>query len=155
MPDSKSQKIVTEIVNRMKLINGTGGYSTNFADRVEDARPNWDQDELPACSVVEGQTETGDGNKPGNLGRVIHEMSVMIKVFLKRGTSAANARAAIADIMAAIRTDDRWKVGGVGLAMQTFQKGHGIEYDPESFELTGAQVIIGVQYITGKWNAYE
>jgi hypothetical protein len=79
-------------------------------------------------------------------------MPVMIKVFLKAGTDAANARMAISDIFRAIRQDDHWTVSAVELAMWTQQKNHGIEYS-DSFEIVGAQVEISIAYHSLKFNA--
>jgi len=156
MADSKEQQLITAIVNRLKTIRTTApntiGYQTNIGAQVEDSETNWDEKDLPAISVFQGTTETQEpGNDRDQLR--IHLMPIMIKVFLKAGTSAANARTAISDIFRAIRQDDLWTVANVEQAMETRQKRHGIEYAPDSFEIVGAQVEIEIMLFTHKFNS--
>jgi hypothetical protein len=44
---SVRQKVIDAAVARIKLVNGTGSYSTNLGSRVEDSRIHWDANELP------------------------------------------------------------------------------------------------------------
>ena len=107
---SKQHEIITAVVTRLATINGTGDYNTDFGGHVEDSRTDWtagDPDpktgqasELPAISVFELPTETQDA--PNARRKVIHVMSVLIKIFLPRQTAPQNARLAIADVMRAI-----------------------------------------------------
>lgn len=156
MADSIEQKIIDEVVARMQTVLQENGYVTNIGERVEDSRPNWDQDDdLPAISVFEGRVETAP--IADNLrAKRLRLMPVMIKAFFARGdtsqVSAAYARNVIKDIYRAIGMDDRWKVNNIGLAMLSREKSHGIEYAPDSFEITGAEVEIEVQYISEKFN---
>jgi hypothetical protein len=156
MADSKEQKLIDEIVTRLQAIRTTApntvGYQTDIGAQVADSETNWDEKDLPAVSVFQGTTETQPVANDREELR-IHEMPVLIKVFLKSGTDAANARTAISDIFRAIRQDDRWKVTNIGLAMETRQKRHGIEYAKDSFEIVGAQVEIEIMYATSKFNA--
>jgi hypothetical protein len=92
-------------------------------------------------------SNANDGNKIR-----IHLLPVTIKVFLKAGTDAANARTAISDIFRAIRQDDHWIASGEELAMWTQQKSHAIEYT-DGFEIVGAMVDISIAYHTLKFNA--
>lgn len=154
MVDSRRQKIVDAIVTRMMLINGSGDYETNLADRVKDSESNWAEDQatLPAVSVFDGDAEavpTSEGRYRGT----VHEMPVLIKGYCKQGTTAANARKLIKDINTAIRVDDKWLVSGKPLVMQTREKREGITRTPDSFEVEGCEVEIEVTYITGKFNA--
>lgn len=152
MADSKRQKIVDAVVARMKLINGSGSYTTDVDDRVEDSRTNWQQEEVPAISVFDGDalgTPTSEGRNRGT----VHVMPVMIRFFAEQGATAANARNGIKDIQTAIRVDDKWTVSGTPLAMQTRQVRDSILRNADSFEVEGAEVEIEVQFITGKFNA--
>lgn len=165
MADPKNQKIIAAIVARMQTILTSNGFQTDIGTRVADSQPNWQEEDLPAISVYEGRTPSAE--KPDARRTTIHEMPVLIKCFLKRDTDASNARIAIADIKKAIRGDgtvqdgylsERWPVTPgtkPGLAMETRETAHSIEYAEGTFEITGAQVEIEVQYITGKFNAEE
>jgi hypothetical protein len=152
MGDSKREKIVSAIVTRLKLINGTGSYSTNVANRVEDSRTSWDQNELPAISVFDGDAE-GTPTSIGQTLGTIHAMPVIIRGFLEQGATAANARTLIKDIQRAIRVDDKWTVSNVKLVMQTRQVRDGILRNQDSFEVEAAEQVIEVQFKTAKFDA--
>lgn len=158
MADSKEQKLITQILTRLATIRTTApntlGYQTDIGASVRDWETNWNEDELPAVSVFTGTTETADPISNANDGNQIriHLLPVTIKVFLKAGTDAANARTAISDVFRAIRQDDHWIASGEELAMWTQQKSHAIEY-AEGFEIVGAMVDISIAYHTLKFNA--
>lgn len=154
MADSRRQKIVDAIVTRIKLINGGGSYETDLDERVKDSETNWaqDQDTLPAASVFDGDAEAEPTSTGRTLG-TIHVMPVLIKGYLKQGSTAANARKLIKDIKTAIRQDDKWIVSGSALVMQTREKREGIVRTPDSFEVEGCEVEIEVQFHTDKFNA--
>lgn len=150
MADSKRQRIVAAIVTRMALINGAGSYETNVAGRVKDSETNWaeDQGQLPAISVFDGDA-IATPSSTGKATSTIHAMSVLIKYFAKQGTTAANCRKGIKDVMTAIRVDDKFG----GLIMQSREVRNSIVRTPESFEVEGAEVEIEVQFIGEKFNA--
>jgi len=154
MADSRREKLVQAIVTRMKLINGSGDYTTNVANRVKDSEANWaeDQDTLPAISVFDGDAQAFP-TSPGLPRGVVHEMSVMIRYFARQGETAANARNGIKDILTAIRQDDKWTVASVQLAMQTRQVVDRIVRNPDNFEVEGAEVEIGIQFKTANFNS--
>lgn len=167
MADSIEQRIINAIVVRMKTILTANGYVTGIGARVEDSRSRWDQNELPAVSVFDGPVEPADGHD--NAIMQIRLMPVAIRVFFETGDTAtvdaALARNVIKDIYRAINgaTDERsaqmlarqWPTtpGTLPpLAMQTREKGHVVGRDPESYEITGCQVQIEVQYQSKKFN---
>jgi hypothetical protein len=152
MADSKRQRIVDAVVTRMKLINGSGSYTTNVANRVEDSRTSWQQNELPAISVFDGDA-IANPTSTAEPKAVIHEMPLIIKGFCEQGTTAAAARTLLKDILTAIRVDDKWTVSSTTLVMQTRPGRESISRDPESFEVEGCEVEAMVQYKTLKFNA--
>lgn len=154
MADSRRQKIVSAIVTRMALINGTGSYETNIGGRVKDSETNWAQDQgsLPAISVFDGEATATPTSTGRSLG-TIHSMPITIKGFCEQGTTAAAARKLIKDIKTAIRVDDKWTVAGVPLVMQTLEGSEGIVRSEDSFEVEGCEVNILTQFITDKFNA--
>jgi len=164
MADSKEQKIITSIIARLSLIRTTNGYQTDNGTRVYDSRSNLDQeDDLPATNVVQGQTSSTEDHPYGRR-KTVHEMQIHIETYLERGSTAANARTAIADNKKAILgtgseqdgyLDERWPVvtgTKPGLATQTREISHRIVYT-DSMEIVGTEVVIGVQYMTQKFNA--
>jgi len=143
------QQIIDLVIERLAAIDGTGDYLTTIAldgnddPNIADSRPNWDQEqgELPAISVFQGTVESERWDDEGKIfGRT---MPVMIKGFLESGTSATNARNLLTDIFRAIRDDDKWE----GLALGTDEKRHSIEYQEDTFEITGVQVEIEITYL--------
>jgi hypothetical protein len=153
MADSKRQKIVDAVVMRMKLINGSGSYETNLASRVEDSRTNWDENELPAISVFDGDSVVPDPESQDHRSKIIQTMPVLIRGYVKQGTTAAVARKLLKDIMTAIRVDDKWTVTGTPLVMQTRQVRDSIVRERDSFEVEACEIEIQVQVILGKFNA--
>jgi hypothetical protein len=149
--DSKRQKIVDAVIARMKLINGSGDYTTDVNDRVEDSRTNWQQDELPAISVFDGDA-MANPTSPAEGRSVVHEMPILIKGFVEQGTTAAACRTLIKDILTAIRVDDRWTVSNAALVMQSRPVRESITRNADSFEVEACEVEIGVFYITQKFN---
>lgn len=164
MADSKIQKIADQIIARMGLIDPddagytANGFQTAIGVRCEDGRQNWDENELPATSIFEGNTQSVEAND--NRSKTIHLTSFRIDVTLKARKKASDTmkdvRKAVSDIKRAIRLDDRWKVANVGLAMITREKASGPVYAGEqSFEVVGAFVEIEVQWITNKFDAEQ
>lgn len=164
MADPLDQRIIAAIVTRMQTITTANGYQTNIdATKVADSRTNWDEeDDLnpAAISVYQGITRSAEA--PTGRRKTIHIMPVMVKGFLKRGTTAANARTLSADIKKAIRGTgtqgdnflaERWPVNGIGLAMETREVGGGPEYAEGTFEITGVQVELEIVFLTSKFNA--
>lgn len=152
--DSKRQKIVDAVIARMKLINGAGSYSTNVGSRVEDSRMDWAEAEMPAISVFDGDAMAHPTSEAKAFS-TIHSMSVMIKGFTVKGTTAAACRTLMKDILTAIRQDDKWTVSGTPLVMQTRPGRESIARIPESFEIDGCEVEIEVQYQTQKFNGEQ
>lgn len=150
---SVRQDIVSAVVARMKLINGTGGYTSNVNNHVEDSRTNWNEDELPAISIFDGDAGTDNPEAFDKVTIVIQTMRLMIKGFVKQGTDAATARTLISDIWTAVRTDPDWTVGGHATVMQTRHVRDAISRNPDSFEVEACEVEIELQFITNKFNA--
>lgn len=154
MADSIEQKIMTAVVARMATILTTNGYVTNIGTHCEDSRTNWDQSELPAMSVFQGETTPVPEDDERQL--VTRTMQVLIKVFAEQldtaALTAALMRNVIKDVYQAIRTDLFWTVLTVKLALDTEEGTHGIEYQENSFEVIGAQVAITIQYRSHLFN---
>ncbi len=167
MADSIEQKIIDAMLVRMATILTGNGFETDIGTTVFDNRPNIDQGEdLPAINLVQGTTRTVEIND--NRRQSIRLMPVLIEAMFNRADAAeidaAYARKAIKDIYKAIRSDgtaqdgflaERWPaVEGTkpGLAMDTREKNHAIVRAETSYEITGVQVEIEVQYLSGKFN---
>jgi hypothetical protein len=156
MADSIEQKIISRAVAAMQTIRISNGYHSEVGARVEDSRPNWDQeDDLAdgaAISIFQGSTETVDLDDEAQM--VLRKLPLMFKGFLVRGTDAASARKLISDIHTILRSviGDKWIVSSVPLAVQTDESSHGIDYAPDTFEVTGIEVAIEVFYRASKFN---
>ena len=155
MADSLRQRIVSAIVTRMALIDGTGDYETDIGERVKDSETNWaqDQDHLPAISVFDGDAaaEAADDEDV----RVFHTMTVLIRYYVLQGTTAANARKGIQDIKTAIRQDDKWTVSNVELVWRSDETREAIVRNEETYEVEAAEVEFTVTFQTDKFNAEE
>ena len=163
MADSVEHKIITAIVARMAAIDagGDGGYLTTV-ENAEDSRQTWDAgdpdagrpSELPAISVFSGKVRSEALDDEGI--ETVHTMTVILRGVYPTGDDAADnastGRQMMADMMRAIREDDQWIVDDVPLANYTGEVSHGIEYGEDSFEITGVEVEIEVQFTTSKFN---
>jgi hypothetical protein len=152
--DSKRQKIVDAVIARMLLINGSGSYTTNVRTNVADSQTSWQDEDLPAISVFDGDA-IANPTSPAEAKAVVHEMPILIKGFVAQGTDASNCRTLIKDILTAIRVDDKWHVSNVQLVMQSRPVRESITRNPESFEVEACEVEIGVFYITEKFNGEQ
>lgn len=157
MADSKRQKIVDAIVARMATILTANGYDTDLGTLVEDWRIHWQDEDLGstgAISVCDLPAEAAPTEGRANPQNTIWLMPVQIRFqFRRTDTIAELVRKGIRDINAAIRTDDRWTVSNVGLAMITRPSKEGPLIPEDSFEIVGGVVEFEVQYITQKFNA--
>lgn len=146
MADSTEQKIVTRALAVLTAINGTGSYQTTLTKPPADSRPNWDQEELPAVSVFQGDVEPEDIDDEAQ--KVLRKMTLLIRGSLERGTDAATARKFLADILRAIRSAGQtWTVSGTPLAIRTEEGPHRIEYPEGTYEISGVQQEIFIYYI--------
>lgn len=159
MADSTEQKIVARALVVLAAINGTGSYYTTLGTTLDDngastpsvadSRPNWDQEEIPAISVMQGEVQIEDRDDEGQ--KVLRQLPLYVRGFLERGTDAQSARKFIADIMRALRTaGDKWIVSGTPLAAYTQEGPHSIEYAPDTYEITGVEQQVNIYYIASK-----
>jgi hypothetical protein len=153
MSTSVRQKIVDAVIARLKLINGTGSYSTNLGSRVEDSRTNWDEGELPAIAIFDGDAGVENPEIFDKTTIVIQTMRLLIKGFVKQGTTAAAARTLISDIWTAVRQDPDWIVGGNPTVMQTRHVRDAISRNPDSYEVEACEVEIELQFGTAKFSS--
>lgn len=154
MADSKRQRIVNAIVDRMKLINGAGNYSTNIQNRSYDSPPQLDQESgnIPCVGVYDMRSQA-EPTSTGLTKGIIHSMTVILKGTVKRGSDASAARTLLKDMQRAVRVDDKWTVSSVQLAMQTRQIAEDIIRTEGTFEIDGCTLEIEVQFKTEKFNA--
>src|SRR5262245_60065750 len=138
MAESRRQRLVDAVVTRMKAINGAGSYVTNLANRVEDGRLHWHvgddevASEIPAISVFDGEDEITP-TSPGKALSTMHLLEIRIRGHVAQGTAGMiNARRLLKDINTAIRSDEKWVVSNVQLAMQTHDRGERIIRDPDT-----------------------
>jgi hypothetical protein len=145
---SVRQNVIAAAVARMKLINGTGSYTTDLNDQVEDSRMNWDENELPALSVFDGDAKVPDPEGFDKRPHVIQTMRLLFRGFVKQGTDASTVRTLVADIWTAIRQDTTWG----SIVMQSRHIRDAIVRHPESFEIEACEIEIEVQFITEKFS---
>lgn len=152
MADSVRSKIVAAVMARMQTITTGNGYQTDIGDNVNDWRTQYQEDELPAVSVCDLEAASVVPAGASDPQHTIWLMPVQIRIYAKRGATPANIRKMITDVNAAIRTDDRWKVNGVGLVMISRPEREGFLIPDDSFEVIGGVVEFTVQYLTEKFN---
>lgn len=155
MADSIEQKLINRALAVLAAIDGTGSYQTTLGSTIldgatvpslADSRPNWNEDELPAISVFQGVVEPEGIDNEAQ--QVLRKMPLIFRGSLVAGTDAANARKFLSDIMRAIRAaGDKWIVADEPLAECTNEGPHGIQYEEQSFEITGVEMHIDIYYV--------
>lgn len=153
-PKTKRQKIVEAMLARFAEISTDNDYQTDIGANVKDWQVHWNDEDLPGLSVCdlvsEVQKEFSDQTQ------TVQTMTVSIRLFTAASVLAPALRILIGDVNAAIKQDPRWKVDGVGLAIDTRPRFERlIVPTPGNEEVAGAEVVVEVEFITGTFNAYQ
>lgn len=150
MADSFEQQIADHGVELLQTILVTNGYQTDIGTTVEDSRPNWPDEELPAVSLFLGSADVEKNHD--NLTKCVRLVPMMIRIAWQRKDTAAEdaayGRKAIQDVHACMGTDPLFD----GLIMKLRPAGHGLEMAPDTHEITGAQVQFEVAYLAQKFD---
>lgn len=141
------QQIVAAIETRLKAIDGTGGYHTDFNSNVKQWRiAPLGNSELPCVVVRDFADEVIQESIGGGNSLIDHDLSVDISLPLS-GTVPENFRNEIADIYKAIGTDETWG----GLAHFTQQLGDEVVMHQEENKYVSVDIHIKIRYRTTKW----
>jgi hypothetical protein len=146
---SKRQRIVDAVKARFAAISVAGGYLTELggkqtewhpAAKGPDDRPGHDVRDLAEETVVE------DRNKG------LYERKLLVQVVAEVAESdatAANARAALADMIRAVGVDPTWG----GLARYSLPVEDEVTVDEEAQRVGGARLVFEVVYSRKPWEA--
>jgi len=163
-------KILEAIQTRLLTIDAFDPYHLDFKtdNRVFIWETNVQADEGIALVIYSGRSVNQSDTDNPNVRRTVWSMPVMIRGFLRNADDQSitpfTAFQCIADIKTAIRNGgtqppflpEQWPdADGNKLAMFTKDVAHGIEREPDSFEITGVNVELEVIYISQKFNSYE
>lgn len=139
--------IVEAIVTRLKAIDGTGGYHTDFNENFKQWRiAPIGNSELPCGVIKDFADEAIQESISGGNSLIDHELSVDISLPLS-GTVPGDFRNQIADIYKAVGQDETWG----GLAHFTQQLGDEIVMNQEENKLASIDIHIRIRYRTTKW----
>jgi hypothetical protein len=116
---------------------------------VADSRTVWDESELPAISVFDGDNIAAGKTDSIPLS-IVHMMPILVRGFLPQNVlDAKNARKLIKDIYTAIRVDDQFGK----IIMQSNEIKDAITRNEHSFEVEACEVEFECQFITDSFNA--
>lgn len=159
MAESKRQRIMDAVAERMRTILIANGYETDLGLNVEEWTQHLQQEDiadsgiLSVCDMVAEAAATDGRSNPRE---TIWLMPIQIRIWYpKDQLTAANVRTGLQDVNRAIRQDDRWKVDGVGLVMISRPLREGPIVPEDSFEVAGAFLDFEAQFITQKFNSEE
>lgn len=147
--DTKRQRIVDAVVERVREIRVAAGYQTDLGERVEDWVTSWDDAELPAASVCDLPEESEKANKDAK--RATHKIPVHVRIFVGKNERPATLRKMIGDVLAAVKKDPRWG----GLALDTWPKTDGFVIPEDSFVIAGGAVEFVVEYATDTFDPFK
>lgn len=144
---SRRQDIVDAIETRLKTITTGGGYSTQIGSKVYPWRKTAVQvSEVPCLCFWDQQADVEFEGRA--IGTRQHNLAVEVVVFVKSATTAAQARAALQDVVAAIGTDDT--LGG--LADRCELTAHELTMEVDGDICGAGRIAFTVQYTTTLWN---
>jgi hypothetical protein len=147
--DTKRQRIVDKVVERMREIRVANGYQTDVGERVEDWQTQWNEDELDALSVCDLPEESTKGNKDAK--RTTHRLPVHVRIFISKHTRPAELRKMIGDVVQAVKKDLRWD----GLALDTEPKQDGFVIPDDAFVVAGGAVEFVIEYMTDTFDPFK
>jgi hypothetical protein len=157
MADSIRQQLVDEIKRRLAQIQTAAGYETDLGSGpIEEMPVQFQEEEMPALGVLDLIDTVRQDYALEK--RVFNELSMQVRIFLQRETSAALTRKMIADVKRALITDPASgerdaTCGGLAVDMQPEQDGPDILKD--TFQIDAAVVMFFIQFLTQPFNDYE
>jgi len=155
--DSIRQKLVDAYKLRLAAIKTADGYETDLGlGPIEEMPVQFQAEELPALGVqdqIDSVAQEYAFEK-----RVMNELSLQVRIFLPRGTTAKLLRKMIADVKRALVSDPITgnrdpQVGGLAVDMRPDQDGPEVLKD--TFEIDAGAVLFVVQFLTAPFNDYE
>jgi len=152
MADSKRQKIISAVINRMEGISVDDDYETDLGERVRDWEVNFQDEELPVLSVCDTVGDINFVNDNLDAPSQVHKLPVLLRVFCKSDTRAADLRKMMADLIRAVGVDPNWTdADDKKLAMWTRVTKAGIIVPAENFEIAGAAVELEIAYLVNRF----
>ena len=159
MAESKRQRIVDAVAERMRAILRANGYETDLGLNVEEWTQHLQQEDIPddgVISICDMVAEAAQTSGRSNPQETVWIMPIQIRIWYPHDElTAANVRTGLQDVNRAIRQDDRWKVDGVGLVMISRPLREGPIVPEDSYEIAGGFLDFEVQFITQKFNSEE
>ncbi|HEV2706246.1 MAG TPA: hypothetical protein VGV59_10005 [Pyrinomonadaceae bacterium] len=148
---SRRQQIVEAVKTRFATIRTAHGYQTEVGANVREwYLETLDEEELPALLISDGIEDTIVPEQGKNSGTYTRHLEITaIVVLAVAAANAANARAALADVIACIGKDDKWG----GLARRTLPVSDELGVDKESERIGGVRVTFVVEYSRPPWEA--
>lgn len=151
------QTIMDAVATRLKTVNGTGGYTTNFSNVYEWAPTSIESQSIPCIIYREVSCETRNNNSDKNVPIDIHlhRLKVEFEIKLAGLTGPADARQAISDVYKAIGVE----AGGAtpanwgGVATMTDPDGDDIVTDIQDRQYTSIIIKIIITFRTAAWDS--
>jgi hypothetical protein len=149
--------IRTTIINAVKAalleIDGTGGYATNFASRVEIGRVKpYEQDELPAINIKYANSSpevTDFFSSSGPTQKWNKQLPLQITVAMPDNSTYAEVDDASADVFRKIGEDDKFGVANIEMTNpeteQIADEAH------QEFLYRGTVITLNILYRTNQW----
>ena len=157
MSFTKRQKIVSVIIDSLKLIKPDGGFQSGLGDKIEDWQTDWQEDELtdtPGTSVCD-LIATRDAENSDDF-QDCFQLPIQIRTSFSSAVRAETARKYIADILQALKPlKDGFGVNDQILANKVDLIREGFVLADDGFRVAATAVEIEVLYFTERFNAYE
>jgi len=153
MADTLRQKLIDAVIERLKLINGSGAYVTDINEKVFDwprhAQGAGSDHELPYMGVFDVENQTSREHQRDK--KADRQLTIQVRCYVKSNTPAAMCRKIIGDIETAIGVDETWGK----LAATTMPSREGPDIKAENLEISAAVVEFTILYNTCAFNPYQ
>jgi hypothetical protein len=147
------QQIVDAIATRLRLIHSGHVFTLSDGDYTCASTPlsvtEWKRvpyglAQVPAIAFWDTESDLADG---GPIGQFEHRLMLSVVCFTAGATAIDDARAMLADIVAAVGSDPRWG----GLATWTEIGNHQLTVDQAADQVSATELKLVVIYRTSLW----
>lgn len=146
---SKRQQLVDALLARLTTITTANGYSCNIGANVGEWVIRWERNQLPAATLKDAVllTEPPANRRSGTRER---QLQCVIELsFDEVDGTPTQARAAIADVLAAVGTDPTFEQKADG----TERVSEALVVDDNLTWLSAAQIVLKIIFHTPVWEA--
>lgn len=147
---SKQEEIVAAVINKLKEITTANGYVTDIGNNVNDWNSDKIQEGTPEyVEIQDPETVFVKRGEPGYLEQA-HKQHLKLQVLLVfEKKPITQSRKAVADVYKLIGSNRQYFWDNHQIIIQPVS--HNLDISKEDRTITGAQVILDIEFVTTLW----